>query len=249
MINIITLLALFGMVIPLAILITIFYPVSKKLTLAIADYTVKKAAPRVFSILSFYKHFNFAGDKSNFFLLPKQYMIISNHQSLLDIPLYMNFFCERDLRFVAKVELSRNVPLISPMLRSQGHCFISRSGHTASSMKKIEQFARRVLGKNQIPVLFPEGTRSRDGSVGKFYSGGFRKLAAATKLPIALCALDGGWKMRNLPTIMRKLQNGFYRIKLLKVYDAPSTKEEAEKILKEAPRLIQAQLDEWRKVQ
>lgn len=235
------------MVIPLALAMTFSYPISKKLTLALSNFTVKKIAPRVFAVLAFYKHFNFLGDKENFFMLPKQYMIISNHQSLLDIPLYMNFLRDRDLRFVAKAELSRNVPLISPMLRSQEHCFISRRGKSTSTMKTIEKFAKRVLEKNQIPVLFPEGTRSRDGSVGKFYSGGFRKLADATKLPIALCALDGGWKMRNLPTIMRKLQNGFYRIKLLKVYDAPTTKEEAEKILTEAPILIQAQLDEWRK--
>ena len=51
--------------------------------------------------------------------------------------------------------------------------------------------------------------------------------------------------MRN---IMSNLQNGCYRVKVLKVFDSPKTKEEEVKILEESRILIQKQLEEWRKI-
>ncbi|MBP3710097.1 MAG: 1-acyl-sn-glycerol-3-phosphate acyltransferase [Treponema sp.] len=247
MTSFITLCCLFGMVIPPAIFNTLAYPVSKKLSMRISNYIVKTLAPRLFSILACFKHFRFIGYKDNFAMLPSQYIILSNHQSILDIPLFMRFLRNRDLRFVAKAELSRHVPLVSEMLRTQEHCFISRRAKPVTTMRTIEKFAKRVLERNQIPVLFPEGTRTRDGNVGKFHSAGFRKLAEATKLPVVLCALDGGWQISNVKTIMTRLTNGTYRVKVMKIYESPQTKEAEAAILREAPRIIQAQLNAWRK--
>ena len=47
---------------------------------------------------------------------------------------------------------------------------------------------------------------------------------------------------------MTNLKNGSYRVKILKIYDAPSTKEEQALILEESRKMIQNQLDEWRKL-
>lgn len=123
---------------------------------------------------------------------------------------------------------------------------IPRKGQYMVAMKRIEEFGKRVLKRNQIPILFPEGTRTKTGDVGKFYSAGFRKLNETTKLPIAVCALDGGYQIRDLSHVMRKLKNGCYRVKVLKVYPSPSTREEEAKILSESRLLIQEQLDKWR---
>jgi 1-acyl-sn-glycerol-3-phosphate acyltransferase len=65
-------------------------------------------------------------------------------------------------------------------------------------------------------------------------------------LPVALCALDGGYKISTLEGIGRHLHNGSYRVKILKIYDAPQNKEQQLRILEEGRALIQAQLDEWR---
>jgi len=79
-----------------------------------------------------------------------------------------------------------------------------------------------------------------------FYSAGFRTPPAATLLPVAVCALDGGWQIRDISTIMRRLKNGSYRVKVLKVFPAPKTKDAQAALLEESRALIQAQLDEWR---
>jgi len=242
----ITLCCLFSCLSLPALLNIFAYPISIRLSRAISQYIVKQLAPRFFAILKCYRNFQFLGDNGSKKLLPEQFIIISNHQSLFDIPAYMNFLRDKELRFVAKDNLSRHIPLVSEMLRAQEHCMIPRRGSPMEAMKVVETFGKRALKKNQIPVLFPEGTRTRDGNVGKFYSAGFRKLTEATLLPVAVCALDGGWQIRDISTIMRRLKNGSYRVKVLKVFPAPKTKDAQAALLEESRVLIQAQLDEWR---
>ena len=242
-----TFILLLQVVLPPAILNIIAYPVSHSWSMAISNYIVKVCAPKVFAVLAMYKKFLFIGDKKSKEMLPEQFLVISNHQSLLDIPLFMNYMRDKELRFVAKDQLSRHVPLVSEMLRTQEHCMIPRRGSPMVAMKTMESFSKRVIERKQIPIIFPEGTRSRDGNVGKFYSAGFRKIAETVKLPVAVVALDGGWKISSLDGIARNLYKGSYKVKVLKVYDAPTTKEEEAKILEEGRELIVKQLEEWRK--
>ncbi|MBQ1949320.1 MAG: 1-acyl-sn-glycerol-3-phosphate acyltransferase [Treponema sp.] len=243
----ITLACLFAAVIPAAVLNIIAYPLSKTWCAYISQYIVKVLAPRVFAILNEYMDFHFFGYNESKEQLPPQYIIISNHQSLFDIPCYMKFLKEREVRFVAKDNLSRHIPLVSEMLRVQQHCMVPRRGSPMIAMKVIEDFGKRVIERNQIPILFPEGTRTRDGNVGKFYSAGFRKLNESTHLPVAACALDGGYQIRDMNRIMTNMRNGSYRVKVLKVFESPKTKEEEVYILEESRRLIQAQLEQWRR--
>ena len=73
-------------------------------------------------------------------------------------------------------------------------------------------------------------------------------LIQSARIPVAVCALDGGWKMATVSSVFRCLKTGAYRVKVLKVYDAPRTKEDEKLILDESRGLIQKQLDEWRKL-
>lgn len=212
----------------------------------ISDYIVRVLAPRVFAVMKFFADFDFLADKKSRLMLPERYFIISNHQSLLDIPCYMNFLRNEELRFVAKDSLARHVPVVSEMLRAHEHCIIPRHGGASRAMRVMENFAARLLERRQVGVLFPEGTRSRDGSIGTFHSAGFRKLCENTHLPVAVCALDGGYLLRDLLRILRFPVGGAYRVAVLKVFEPPESKEEALFILKEAHSLISEKLDEWR---
>ena len=234
------------MVLPASLANIIVYPFSKKLSIRISDYIIKVLAPTLFALLKTYRKFNFWGYTESKKDLPEQFMVISNHQSLLDIPCHMKFFHEKNPRFVAKDSLARHIPLVSEMLRSQQHCTIPRTARPMEAMKYIEKFGKRVVERNQIPFLFPEGTRTKDGSVGKFYSAGFRKLTESTGLPVVVCALDGGWQLRDLKKFFYNINKGCYRVKVLKVYDAPKTKEECNKILEESKIMIENQVKEWR---
>lgn len=246
--NFVTLACCFLTVAIPSILNIIAYPISKRWCLAISHYIRAVCAHRVFVIFKAYKHFNFVGYRDNLDALPEQFLIISNHQSLVDIALYMNFLRDKDLRFVAKDNLSRHVPLVSEMLRAEEHCMIPRHGKPSVAMGTLDKFGKRVMARKQIPVLFPEGTRSKDGTLGTFYTAGFRRLTEAAPLPVAVCALDGGYKINNLKTIFKNLHNGYYRVKVLAVFPPPKGKEEQVAVLEKSKELIQAQLDEWRKM-
>lgn len=228
-----------------AFMLMLSYPFSKKLALFWSNYITSRSARLVFAILKYYKHFNFLGDKKSKEQLPQKFMVISNHQSLLDIVVYLKFFNDKKVRFVAKDALSK-APMVGKMLKSQEHCMIPRTGGAGIAMKSIDKFAKRVNESEQIPVIFPEGTRSRSGELGNFYSAGFRRLEEGVNLPVAVCALDGGWKISKLNEVFRNLYKGSYRVKVLKVYDAPKNKEEEKLILEESHVLIKNQLEKWR---
>ena len=234
------------LVVSIAAILNVFsYPISKKLCYKISTGIVKYCAPLIFAILSVYKNFKFTGDSHLKNELPQQFLIMSNHQSLLDIPVYMNFLRDRDLRFVAKAELGRHVPMVSEMLRVHEHALVPRTGSPSVAMKTLDKFAERVVQRGQIPVIFPEGTRSRDGQLRTFYAAGFRRLLDKAPMPVAVCALDGGYQISTLEGIIRNLKNGSYRVKILKIYPAPTNKQEQMQILDEGKALIQSQLDEW----
>ena len=248
MYSLLTLLSLVFMVMWPAIANIFAYPVSKKISLKISDYIVNVCAPRLFAILKKYRNFNFWGYNETKKDLPENFIVISNHQSLLDIPLFMKFFHGKPVRFVAKDTLGRHIPLVSEMLRVQEHCLVPRKAKPMEAMRYVEEFGKKVVQRKQIPILFPEGSRTKDGNVGKFYSAGFRKLTESTKLPVVVCALDGGYQLRDLRKIFTKLKCGSYRVNVLKIFDCPKTKEECNEILEKARTLIQTQVDKWRKL-
>lgn len=230
----------------LALVNRIIYTFSVRLSREMNRKTTTKYARRLFAIWSLYMDFHFTGDDDHLDELPPQYLVMSNHQSLMDIPLFMRFLGEPRLRFVAKAELGRYIPLVSLLLRSDQHCLIHRTGSASSTMRTLDGFAERARRNNWLPVIFPEGTRSVDGSLGTFHAAGFRRLLDRNPLPVVVCALDGGWRVSTLAGMARNMRGGIYRVKILKIYPAPVSKAEQVLILEEGKALIQAQLDEWR---
>ncbi len=247
MLSALCMICLVVMVSPAAIANIFAYPVSNRICLKISNYIVKVLAPRLFAILRFSSGFRFFGYEETKKDLPDNFIIISNHQSLLDIPLFMKFFHEREVRFVAKDALGRHVPLVSEMLRCQQHCIIPRRAKPMDAMHYLEKFGKNCVKNDWIPIIFPEGSRTRDGNVGKFYSAGVRKLTE-TGLPVVVCALEGGYRLRDLRKIFSNIKKGSYRVKILKVYDCPKNKEECNALLEESKVIIQKQVEEWRKL-
>ena len=248
MFSVITIICLVSLLAFPTFMLCLCYPFSKRAALFWSNYITDRSARIFFSVLKLYRHFYFDGNEKDIEKLPPQFLLISNHQSIIDIVVYLRYFIpKRIVRFVAKDALN-SVPMVGKMLRSQGHCMIPRKGGAGVAMRSLEKFGKRMLEKNQCPVIFPEGTRSRDGNLGPFYAAGFRRLSETVHLPVVVCALDGGWRLSGIADIMKNLYKGVYHVKVLKVYDAPSSKEEEKAILEEAPLLIQKQLDQWRSV-
>jgi 1-acyl-sn-glycerol-3-phosphate acyltransferase len=107
----------------------------------------------------------------------RSYVFASNHQSIYDIPVVF-WALPLQLRIVAKDSLGR-FPFLGWHLQRTGHLLVDRKNPGPGIVKKM---ARLVSGARSL-IVFPEGTRSLDGRVGRF-KGGMFLVAIESGLPI-----------------------------------------------------------------
>jgi 1-acyl-sn-glycerol-3-phosphate acyltransferase len=108
----------------------------------------------------------------------------SNHQSIYDIPILF-WTLPHQLRIISKASLGR-FPFIGWHLQRAGHLLVDRDKPGASVLKKMQ----RMVAQEASLIIFPEGTRSLDGRVGRF-KGGVFLLAIESQLPIVPVTVDG----------------------------------------------------------
>ncbi len=109
----------------------------------------------------------------------KTYVVVANHQSMVDIPVVHGWLGLR-IKWVMKKELKK-VPVFGPACQSLGCIYVDRSDSQAAIKSMAE--ARSKLTRKSAVLFFPEGTRSRDGRLLPFKKGAFR-FAMDAGLPI-----------------------------------------------------------------
>jgi 1-acyl-sn-glycerol-3-phosphate acyltransferase len=115
----------------------------------------------------------------------KTYVFVANHQSIYDIPcLFWNIPFQ--LRIIAKESLG-NFPMLGPHLKRTGHMLVDRRKPDKAG---IFGWASRLTSNGLSLIVFPEGTRSRDGMMNKF-KGGSIMLAMQAGLPIVPISVIG----------------------------------------------------------
>lgn len=113
-------------------------------------------------------------------------LVVANHASWIDIPALFRAL-PRPLAFLAKSELGR-VPLLGAYIRAMGMVLVDRSRRRAATASV--DAAAELLAAGHTVVSFSEGTRSRDGQMGRFRSGAFGA-ALGTGVPVVPVALVG----------------------------------------------------------
>jgi 1-acyl-sn-glycerol-3-phosphate acyltransferase len=117
------------------------------------------------------------------------YVFASNHTSALDI-LALFGQLPANFRWIAKKELFKIV-LFGPAMLRAGYIPIDRSDHRAA-LKSLNRAAERISTGASV-VIFPEGTRSPDGKLLPFKSGGLA-LAIRSGRPVVPVAIIGANK-------------------------------------------------------
>jgi 1-acyl-sn-glycerol-3-phosphate acyltransferase len=129
--------------------------------------------------------------------LPKDcpLVVVSNHQSMYDIPMLGWLFRDHHPKYIAKIELGKRLPSISYNLRHGGSVLIDRSD-PRSSMRAIISFGKQVEEYRYAACIFPEGTRARGGVMKEFIPAGLMTLVRATpSATIVPVAIDGSWEL------------------------------------------------------
>jgi len=128
--------------------------------------------------------------------IPKNFPLIfvSNHQSTYDVsPIIWNLR-EFHPKFVSKKELGKGIPSISYNLKKGGSVLIDRNGEKGV-LDQIKKFGENIEKNKWSAVIFPEGTRSKDGNMKKFHHGGLNTLIhsipSAYIIPLSI---NNSWK-------------------------------------------------------
>ena len=122
--------------------------------------------------------------------LNKQYIFISNHVSALDI--ILGFVAiPLNITFLAKKELFK-IPLFGLAMKAAGMIKIDRQ-NPEKAKASIDKATKTLIRSNFSTIIYPEGTRSKSGSLLPFKKGGF-VLAIKSQLPIVPFTVVGAEK-------------------------------------------------------
>ena len=122
-------------------------------------------------------------------------IFVSNHQSIADIPPIGWFFRKYHPKFVSKIELGKGVPSVSYNLKKGGGALIDRD-NPKQSISELVKFSKRIHKNKWGGVIFPEGTRSRNGEPKEFAISGLKVITKYNKDGyIVPLTINNSWKI------------------------------------------------------
>lgn len=156
-----------------------------------------------------------------------KYLIVSNHQSVFDIPV-IGAVLPLNLRIFAKKELSR-IPIFGQLMVLYDFVFVNRN-NAREAVRDLKRAAAKM--EYYSFLVFPEGTRTKDGTVGKFKTGAFSLAFDSGKkiLPVALIGVDKIMKPGKL--IVNKGTVHIKTFEPVSIQEGESRKDIAEKLHK-----------------
>jgi 1-acyl-sn-glycerol-3-phosphate acyltransferase len=126
--------------------------------------------------------------ENRFRMVPGQaYIILSNHQSVLDVLAYYQL--RFPFQWIVKQELFQ-IPVLGWLLYLNGDIPVIRGDKQSAERMTVR--AVQSLRNGTSILIFPEGTRTKDGTIGAFKEGAFR-IALEAKVPLLPVVIDGAF--------------------------------------------------------
>lgn len=122
--------------------------------------------------------------------IEQSYIVVANHLSTLDIMVCF-LAVPLPIRYLAKKELFR-IPLLAQAMRAVGIIEVDRAART-SIHASVNRQAQDLLAHHRSLIIFPEGTRPRDGVMKPFKKGAFT-MAIASGLPVLPLSIHGTYQ-------------------------------------------------------
>lgn len=161
----------------------------------------------------------------------KSYIYMANHQSNFDIPVLLGYLPVQ-FRWLAKAELFK-IPVFGRAMLGAGYVKIDRFNQE-SAFKSIEEAAQRM--KDGVSVMiFPEGTRSRDGNIRPFKKGGF-VMAVDSGVPIVPVILKGTRSI--MPKSSLRINRGAVEMQIAEPIETAGFSRETKEDLMEQVRTV-----------
>lgn len=120
----------------------------------------------------------------------RSHIVVANHLSVLDIMVCF-LAVPVPIRFLAKKELFR-IPILAPAMRAIGIVEVDRNARSAIH-EQVNRQARELVASGRSLIIYPEGTRSRDGELRPFKKGAFT-MAVAGGIPVLPLTIAGTYR-------------------------------------------------------
>ncbi len=170
-------------------------------------------------------------------------LVLMNHQSLLDIPIVVRSFENGYPRIVTRKRYTRGVPVVSKMIKLYDYPVVDPK----NPMRRQLDVLRSVARNPRVPiVVYPEGTRSRDGALLPFRRGAVDTLLRHRQWSVYLLTSDGTLPCGRLKDMLCGVASVHCRVSVSGPFDTPSDAKEIPAWLEEMEGRMRNSLVELR---
>jgi 1-acyl-sn-glycerol-3-phosphate acyltransferase len=166
-----------------------------------------------------------------------------NHQSLLDIPVVIECVKGGYPIIVTRERYAKGHPLLSHMIRLYGHPTVRPGEHAGARLDNL----RRVVAATARPVvLFPEGTRSRDGGIRPFKRAGLGAILGARTWSVHVVVGDGMFGVADVSRFVNRVGSTEIRVESAGPFRFDHRKDDAESFISKMEGVMTGKLAEMR---
>jgi len=163
-------------------------------------------------------------------------LILMNHQSLFDIPLVVLTVDHGYPRIVTRERYSRSIPLISHMARLYQYPTVDPRANKEELRRTLDSLTETGRESDVPIVVFPEGSRTADGAIGRFRTAGVAHLLKARPWTVHLFVVDGFWRSARFADLSEGLAGIDGRFVHAGTLDWPDPTADSRPLLDEAHR-------------
>jgi 1-acyl-sn-glycerol-3-phosphate acyltransferase len=125
----------------------------------------------------------------------KPLILVANHQGIFDIMTMGWFLRKCHPKYVSKIELGKYIPSVSFNLRNGGSVLIDRKD-PRQALPALKRMGEYIQSNNRSAIIYPEGTRSRDGRPGTFANNGLKILCKyAPDALVVPITINNSWRI------------------------------------------------------
>jgi 1-acyl-sn-glycerol-3-phosphate acyltransferase len=153
---------------------------------------------------------------------PENRLVIMNHQSVLDVPLGISLIPGQTI-IPARKRYQYGIPGISVYLRLAQFPLISQKRKDLrADLAELQHAADRLLRGEATILIFPEGHRTKDGTILPFMMRGLRVILARAPVPVYCIVGDGMWESRTLADTITRVAGTHVKVRIIGPFHPPS---------------------------